>query len=156
MDSKKLNNVIKGFAFAFVMALGLMLVSGIDVSAQDRDYRNDRRDDRDYRNRDRDDDDRYQDGRRRGRDNDDRYENRNSNRFRQAVQRGYTDGLRQGMADARRNRDNYRGSGMYRNPRAGFNARWGGRNAFQQAYRQGFERGYREGYNRYRRNRRGN
>ena len=159
MNSTKTFISIKSLAIVFTMVFGFILVSAADTSAQNRDYRTDRRDDRnrdrDYRNRDRDDDDSRRGQNRRGRDND-RYENNNSNRYRQAVQRGYTDGLRQGMADARRNRDNYRGSGMYRNPSQGYNSQWGSRSAFQNAYRQGFSRGYQDGINRYRNNRRGN
>ena len=73
MNSIKLNKALRGFAILFAMAFGMVLVTGTDVSAQNRDYRdyrNDRRDDR-YNRDDRDNDrndDRYDNDRYNGRD----------------------------------------------------------------------------------------
>jgi len=120
MKSTKLNNIIKGSALAFAMVFGLLLVTGTSVNAQDRDRRDNRQDDR-YNNRNQRDDryngrDRNDDRYNRGDRGNDRYNrgDRDDNRGnRAAFQRGYNDGLRQGMRDGRRYRGSYGNNGGY-------------------------------------------
>jgi hypothetical protein len=102
----------------------MVLFSGMEVNAQDRD-------DRDYGS---------------GRD-DDRYENRESKSYLRVVKRGYRDGLREGISDARRGGRGYKQSRLYRDLTDGYDPRRGGWSAYQRAYRTGFQRGYRDGLN---------
>ena len=140
MNTTKMKSKIKGLGIIFVLVFGIMLMTGTATSAQD--YRNGR-----YDNNGRDNERRH---------NDDRYDNNRSNRYRQAMERGYRDGYQLGLADGRRHRrsDMY-GMNQYRNPSNGYTSGWGSRGGFEQAYREGFSRGYREGFNKGSHERRG-
>jgi flagellar biosynthesis/type III secretory pathway protein FliH len=66
-----------------------------------------------------------------------------------AYARGYDQGLRQGEADARRNRRfDYARHGEYRNADGGYRG-YGDRNAYRSLFRQGFVAGYNDGFRRY-------
>lgn len=79
----------------------------------------------------------------------DRYDNRDGNLYRQAIERGYNDGLKQGAADVGKNRrSNAQNAKDYKKAGNGYNSRGGSKSAFQQAYREGFTRGYGEGFDR--------
>ena len=78
--------------------------------------------------------------------------------LRQAVNRGYQQGFRQGQLDRRYGRRmNYYNSGMYQNGTYGYRNDYGNRNGYgyagdmrsryQRAFQRGFERGYEDGYN---------
>jgi hypothetical protein len=67
--------------------------------------------------------------------------------LRQAVNRGYQQGYRQGQLDARYNRGgNYYGNDMYRSGSYGYQT-YVDRNQYQYYFQQGFERGYEDGFN---------
>ena len=102
-------------------------------------------------------DDRYDRYDRRDRRNDrndrnDRWDDRSGgvNRqeiYRIAQQNAYSDGLRHGQDDRRRNRNyNYSDSNDYRNATRGYRSEYGDRETYRQAYRQGFQQGYNDGY----------
>ena len=150
MNTTKLNQLLKSVGLASAMVLAFVAFSATGASGQDR--RGDRND-------------RYEDQDRNGNYNQNGdYDNRNRGNDRRgyqaAMQKGYNQGLKQGMRDARNRRGNSgygsnqgygnQGYGNY----GGYGNQGGGR--FQQAYQQGFQRGYREGLNRGRNNRRGN
>jgi hypothetical protein len=144
---KNLKKVASGAAVAFALAFGFILMSSTNATAQyrDRDYRQDDR----YNNQDRD---RDYDRDRRG-DNDDRYngrDRRGNESLRFAYQKGYNDGLRQVMRDARRNRGGYGNYGGYGN-NGGWNNSRNGDWRYREAYQRGFSRGYQDGLNRNRR-----
>ena len=158
MNTTKLNQLLKSVGLASVIVLAFVAFSALSANAQDR------RGDRDDRN------DRYEDQDRNGNYNqNDGYGNRNSGndrrKYQAAMQKGYNEGLRQGMRDARNRRGNSGyghnqgyGNQGYGNQGYGNYGGYGnqGYGRFQQAYQQGFQRGYREGLNRGRNNRRGN
>lgn len=153
MNTTKIKSTIKGISLASAMVFGLVMFAGMSVNAQDRRGDGDRNDN--YGNQQRDRNDNYR--------RDDR--NRNIGReIKAAYDRGYQEGLNQGMRDARDRRGNDRNfgnNGMYGNNGAyssngGF---WGNGGAYdirvQQAYRQGFEKGYHDGLKKGKHNRRG-
>lgn len=159
MNTTKIKNTIKGFSVASAMAFGIIMFSGASADAQNRRADRGRDDDRYeqqqqngvYNNgRDHDPNGQYDD-RRRG----------NGHQMREAMQRGYQDGLRQGIQAAQNrrggygNNDGYGNGGYYGN-----NGSYGGGSdrdsaRIQRAYRNGFDRGYREGLRRGQNNRRG-
>ncbi len=127
-----MKNKLRGIVSIFAVVFGLMMFAGVAVNAQtDRGYYNDN--DRYGQN------DRYR--------YDNRYDNVRSDRYRQAMERGYRDGFRMGQADAR-HRQSYsmESSNDYRNSSNGYNQGWGSRGGFERAYREGFRRGYHDGY----------
>ena len=145
---------VKSFGLASAMVLGLVVFAGISVNAQNRPYNSDP-----YGYGQNQQDDRYN-----GRD-------RNGNQsYRFAFRKGYQDGVRQGMRDARnRGRGNNQGyygnNGYYDNNQSYSNNNGGilgqifgrGNNGNnKQAYQQGYQQGYREGLSRVRNNGRRN
>ncbi len=139
------------------MAFGLIAFAGIDANAQGR------QDDR-YRGQSEQDGPYGQDRRYDGQD-DDRYNGRDRNgnqSYRFAFNKGYKDGLKQGMRDARnRQRGNNGGYGNYdgygNNGRITPGIFGNGNNGNnRQAYQRGYQQGYREGLSRGRNNRRNN
>jgi hypothetical protein len=105
-----------------------------------KDVYNDDRYDRDdwYWGR-RDDRDRDRDGRNDRNDRNDVY--------RIAQDNGYREGLRQGRDDAYRRRGfNYENDSSYRNALSGYQASYGNRDNYRNAFREGYRRGYEEGY----------
>ena len=149
MNSTRIYKAIRGLAVATAMVFGVIVFAGTDANAQYGRY-----DDRYGRYDDRYDDDRYN-----GRD-------RNGNQSpRFAYNKGYHDGVKQGMRDARNGRGNY----GYNNPYYDNNRRYSNNGSVlgrifgrpngnynstystnQQAYKEGFDRGYYEGLNRVR------
>lgn len=73
-----------------------------------------------------------------------------------AQSQGRSDGLREGIDDARkRKRRNPYGKGRYKKATNGYDSRYGNKEVYKRAYRQAFLRGYDEGYDRNNRNNRG-
>jgi len=69
---------------------------------------------------------------------------------RRAYDVGYSDGIRLGENDARRNRaSSPNDHSEYRNADNGYSRQYGDREMYRQSYRQGFQTGYSEAYNRY-------
>jgi flagellar biosynthesis/type III secretory pathway protein FliH len=85
------------------------------------------------------------------------YDNNQREMLRQAINRGYQQGFRQGQVDRRYGRrTSYYNSGMYQNGTYGYrteyNNGYGGyrgdmRSRYQRAFQRGFEKGYEDGYN---------
>ncbi len=74
-------------------------------------------------------------------------DNRGADLLRQAVNRGYQQGVRAGQADnSNRRGSNYRNSSIYRNGNYGYQNHVDSRQ-YQYYFQQGFERGYQDGYN---------
>ena len=145
MNTTKLNMTLKGFGLAFAMVFGFIVFAGTDANAQNRPYGNN---DPYGQNQQ---DDRYN-----GRD-------RNGNQsYRFAFNKGYKDGVKQGMRDARnRGRGNSGNNGGYYGNSGGYSNNGGvlgqifgrGNNGNnQQAYDRGYQQGYREGLSRVRNN----
>lgn len=121
-------NRLKKTGILLSIIFGIMLISSVDVDAQWRDNRNNRRGG---------------------------YSNYN-NSAAIAQRHGYQDGLKDG-ADDSRDRDRYRpqSSGDYKKGTNGYESRFGNKNAYKQAYRTAYIRGYQEGYQRNNRGRNG-
>lgn len=138
MNTNKLQRIIRvaGIAFSLFFAIGIFSTEG---QAQRRNRDNKRNDDYQHRRDDRDNDDRYENNRR------DR--NNDHNRiYRESVQHGYRDGIRQGAEDARNGRRPNAQRAANRRIRQATGNNPG---PTAQYYREGFIRGYDEGYERY-------
>jgi flagellar biosynthesis/type III secretory pathway protein FliH len=123
----KLNNLlknIKSIGLALSLLVGFLLISGSSVHAQYQNRQNDR--------------------------NNDRYDNNGGKMYRMAVQKGYEDGLKKGLKEARSHRNsNAEIDSNYKIASRGYQSRHGNRSDFQVAYREGFVRGYNEAFQRY-------
>lgn len=74
-------------------------------------------------------------------------DNRGAELLRQAVNRGYQEGYRQGQLDSRYGRrSGYYGSNVYRSGVIGYQS-YVDRSQYQYYFQQGFQRGYEDGYN---------
>lgn len=74
-------------------------------------------------------------------------DNRGAELLRQAVNRGYQEGVRAGQADrSYRRGSNYGNSSIYRNGNYGYQS-YVDSSQYQYYFQQGFERGYQDGYN---------
>ncbi len=74
-------------------------------------------------------------------------DNRGAELLRQAVNRGYQQGVRAGQGDrSYRRRSNYNNSSIYRSGNYGYQSYVDSRQ-YQYYFQQGFERGYQDGYN---------
>lgn len=74
-------------------------------------------------------------------------DNRGAELLRQAVNRGYQEGVRAGQADrANRRRNSYNNSSIYQSGNYGYQS-YVDSSQYQYYFRQGFERGYQDGYN---------
>jgi hypothetical protein len=124
----KLNNLlknIKNIGLALSLLVGFLLIAGTNVHAQ------------------------YQ-GRQNDRNNNDRYDNNGGKMYRFAVQKGYEDGLKKGLKEARSHRNsNAENDSVYKIASRGYQGRHGNKSDFQIAYREGFVRGYNEAFQRY-------
>jgi flagellar biosynthesis/type III secretory pathway protein FliH len=133
MKSNNLLKNIKNIGLALSLLVGFMLFSGSNAQAQYQ-RQNDRQNDR--------------------QDND-RYDNNGSRMYKMAVQKGYEDGLKQGLREARGNRNSdAEHNAVYGIAGRGYQSRRGNRSDFQIAYREGFTRGYNEAFQRYQNNNR--
>jgi flagellar biosynthesis/type III secretory pathway protein FliH len=145
---------LKKVVLASVFGISILLGTGVVTNAQTRweierqrrieqqrrmeEYRRDQQRDRNQRNR-------YYRVYRNG-----SYyqtDNRGVELLRQAINRGYQEGFREGQM-ARRNRRgmDYYGSNVYRNGTYGYQS-YVDRSQYQYYFQQGFQRGYEDGYN---------
>ena len=77
--------------------------------------------------------------------------NQQGSRFGVAYDRGYTEGVREGEADARQRRSyDLRRHDAYSDGDRGYNRNMGDREQYRENYRRGFETGYRDGFDRVR------
>src|ERR1044072_1344760 len=124
----KLNNLlknIKNIGLALSLLVGFLLIAGTNVHAQCQGRQNDRN-------------------------NNDRYDNNGGKMYRFAVQKGYEDGLKKGLKEARSHRNsNAENDSVYKIASRGYQGRHGNKSDFQIAYREGFVRGYNEAFQRY-------
>jgi hypothetical protein len=145
---------------ASVLALGLLFVLPVGVSAQDGYWRNqDRREDRRERRQERREDRRERRQERREERRESRrgygwgnYDNwGGSSQLRQtALNAGYNNGIQEGRRDRQRGeRFNFTDESDYRNATEDYSSRLGSRALYQRFFRQGFENGYRDGWNGY-------
>ena len=72
-------------------------------------------------------------------------DSRGYNLLREAVNRGYQQGLRAGMRDRRFGRYNYNNDSVYMSGTFGYNS-YVARNQYQYYFQQGFQRGYEDGF----------
>jgi flagellar biosynthesis/type III secretory pathway protein FliH len=139
-------------ALSTVFAAGLLLVSGMDVSAQGRSgWAHEK-------NRIRKEQKQWEKDQKRAQKQAERqyrlYRNgsyyqtdyRGAELLRQAVQEGYRQGYRQGVNDRRYGRNSYYGSNIYRNGTYGYQS-YVDRGQYQYYFQQGFQRGYQDGVN---------
>lgn len=129
------NNTINRFkkiGILLSLIFGFILISSVDVSAQWRDNRSNRRDN-------------YNDGYY----NNSGYDSWRNNTAGIAQRYGYQDGLKDG-ADAAREGDRYhpQNSGDWQKGTNGYESRYGSKGAYKQAYRSAYVQGYQEGYQR--------
>lgn len=125
------------------VALGLLLLlTGLNVSAQRREQRQERREERQERREERRE-------RRRGNNGD--FNWGGSPQLRQtALNAGYNEGIKQGRNDRNRNdRFDFRDESGYQKATKDYSSRLGSKELYQRYYRGGFENGYRDGWNGY-------
>lgn len=121
------------------LGLGVVLLSGVDASAQRRndDDRRERREERQERREDRREDREELRG---------TYNRYGNNVFRQAQDNGYREGLQLGQDDAQQGRRrNPQTFNQYKKGTSGYSNRYGNKDAYRDAYRRSFLQGYAQG-----------
>ncbi|HEY2867067.1 MAG TPA: hypothetical protein VGJ02_08245 [Pyrinomonadaceae bacterium] len=142
MRKGKFNKIINGFAVAFALAFGMLLMTGTSVSAQSRDYRDNGRVTDERRGNDRDD------------------QNWRGDRgitdraVKQAYQSGFSAGQQKAMSELRSRRGRGWNGGAFNGSYGNFGGV--GRNGqVRQAYQNGFNAGYQQTMSQHRNDRGG-